>query len=56
MKSKKKVSCLKCKYYDGANCHQNGNIGILIKSRTEHRFYLKTPEELNKDCKSYAKT
>lgn len=53
MTLKKKVNCIKCKYFDGQNCHQNGNVGILIKSRTEHKFYLKPIEELKKNCKSY---
>ena len=56
MKSKS-IKCNTCKHYDGKNCHKNGNEGILVKYCQESKFYIKTPEELNKnkDCKSYAK-
>lgn len=54
---KKKVYCTNCKNFDGANCHKNGNVGILVKCRQESRFYISTPEQLNKnkDCQSYVK-
>lgn len=55
--AKKKVECINCKYFDGKNCHKNGNIGILVKYRKESKFYISTPEQLNKDkgCESYVK-
>lgn len=55
--AKKKVECIKCKFFDGFNCHKNGNMGLLVKNRTEKRFYISTPSELNKnkDCESYVK-
>ena len=55
--AKKKIECISCKYYDGENCHKNGNIGILVKFRQESKFYILKPEELNKnkDCESYVK-
>lgn len=55
--AKKKIDCLTCKHYDGENCHKNGNIGILVKYKHEHKFYVSKPEEINKnkDCSSYAK-
>lgn len=54
---KKQAKCLNCKYYDGKNCHKNGNIGIVIKYREENKVFLKTPEEMNKngECGSYAR-
>lgn len=57
MAKKKNKNCSDCKHYDGTNCHRNGNIGILVKYRQESKFYINTPEELNKnkDCSSYAK-
>lgn len=57
MAKKKKIQCIDCKQFDGNNCHKNGNIGILVKYRKETKFYIKTPEEINKDgdCKDHAK-
>lgn len=56
-KKDKKAVCIKCKNYDGKNCHKNGNIGILVKYRQESKFYIKKAEELNAngECKEYAK-
>lgn len=57
MTKKKEIKCIKCKHYDGKDCHRNGNIGIIIKYRQEKQVFIKTPEELNKegDCKNYAR-
>lgn len=55
--AKKKIECIACKHYDGENCHKNGNIAISVKYRQESKFYISTPEELNKnkDCECYVK-
>ena len=55
--AKKKIECIYCKHYDGKNCTRNGNVGILVKNRKESKFYISTPDELNKnkDCESYVK-
>lgn len=55
--TKKKIECITCKNFDGTNCHKNGNIGILVKYRQEKKFYVSTPNELNKnkDCSGYVK-
>lgn len=54
---KKKVDCISCQYFDGENCHKNGNMAILVKYRQERKYYISKPSELNKnkDCKSYVK-
>lgn len=56
MKSKKtnKSNCATCKFYTG-NCTHKSNVGIRVKYRQESTFYIKKAEELEPDCKNYAK-
>lgn len=57
MKSKKqnKAECVTCKFFNG-NCTHKSNVGIRVKYRQESAFYIKKAEELEPDCKNYAKT
>lgn len=54
LKKQNKTNCETCKFYNG-NCTHKSNIGIRVKYRHESEFYIKKAEELEADCKNYAK-
>lgn len=55
MKSKNNGrKCENCRFFNG-NCTHKSNVGIKVKYRQETEFYIKKAEELQPDCKNYAK-
>lgn len=50
------IKCTNCKNYDGTNCHKKGNVGVVIKFRQEHQFFVKKSAKINQDknCKDFS--